>query len=677
MSAGERLKENTQYLVLDAQGQLSSGETGFYDRDTRFLSRLEWTLDGQKPTLLSSHSPEPYRFSQHATEAQLGHTQRLEVRRKGYLDGKSYHESLRLHAFDRLEAHTKPWGQEMKGITTLELHLAADFADLFEVRGLPQIARAVKIRLEGNTLHYAYAGQDGVLRRLEVTISPMGELFEEEVKQEENAAPITLDLPREDTPQSTRTLKSHKMVWQIPQDHPLEIALTATPSKNGVIGKENSQAEMAQHYQAWREIAPIRIQNRLVQRVFDRARDDLRSLLFDTPQGPFPAAGIPWFVTPFGRDSLIVSLMTLPWYPQIALGTLRYLAAHQGTQTNPSTLEAPGKILHEQRDGEASRTGRTPFTTYFGSVDATPLWICLLSDYLEQTHNLELARELLPNLEAALEWMQGLDADPDQDGFLEYSPHAGGITNQVWKDSGDSVFDAQGQDLKAPIAVIEVQAYAYRALLGAAKIYHRLEQPEKSQALERKAHTLQARFEQHFWQEDVQMYAHALDAQKNPARVKVSNMGQALWAGIIPESKVETVVQTLFSSELWSGWGIRTLSSDSPRYNPVSYHNGSVWPHDNALIALGLARYGRTLEVQRLVQAQIESAAITFDARLPELYAGFAREETLGLPSSPPVPYPAACHPQAWDAAAPFALLSAALASSGAGLPLEWGEVIH
>jgi glycogen debranching enzyme len=363
----------------------------------------------------------------------------------------------------------------------------------------------------------------------------------------------------------------------------------------------------------------------------------------------------------------------VPWYPSIAKGTLQYLAAKQGKVINQKNLEYPGKILHEERNGEAALTGRIPFERYYGTVDATPLWVCLLEEYRTHTLDLETVRVLEPNLRAALEWMSSEDADPDQDGFIEYNPHKGGITNQVWKDSGDSTFDENGMDLQKNVAVIEVQAYAYRAYVSASAIYAALGDSSQAEMYSNKAEMLKVKFDTAFWLPDLETYAHALDDQKRPARVLVSNPGHALWAGIVPPELAPHLVKTLFSSSMWSGWGIRTLGEGMPRYNPVSYHNGSVWSHDNALTALGLGQYGFAEEVKKLVAAQLDAAALSNDARLSELFAGFKREEIQGLPSSPPVPYPAACHPQAWDAAAPYAFLSAALVCNA--VPEAWGKL--
>ena len=678
-----RLKENNLYIVADARGQIAGGDNGLYRRDTRLLSNLEWRIGGDKPTVLSTHSSEPYRFSQHITEANMGHRARLELRRKGFLDGAAYQETVRVRAFQPLEAHIDE-GHPVPDLRTLELRIASDFSDIFEVRGLPVKAKDVRLEVVADGLIWNYDGEDGIKRSVKAHLQPMGTVIETQFDDDVSSNLKTfnpVEHALDGVQASSSNTQGRAIQWTLQNDQPLEITLTITPTRDGASDTGKGLEALAEDYRTWRARAPIHLGNPFVQRVFDRSLEDLRSLLFDVPQGVFPAAGIPWFCTPFGRDSIIVSLFTLPWYPQIAQGTLKYLAAHQGKVLNPKNLEAPGKIFHEQRDGEASRTGRTPFQTYYGTVDATPLWICLLGDYLEWTGDLETVRELEPNLRAALGWMTSQDADPDQDGFIEYTPHKGGITNQVWKDSGDSTFDENGLDFTANVAVVEVQAYAYRARQSAARVFQALGLEDEAREQTELASSLQKQFHAAFWLEDLQTYAHALDAQKRPAKVIVSNPGHALWAGIVPDEVAPKLAQTLFSSQMFSGWGVRTLAEGSVRYNPVSYHNGSVWPHDNAFIALGLARYGLFEHATTLAQAQLEAAALVPDARLSELFAGFKREMTPGIPSSPPVPYPAACHPQAWDAAAPLAYLRSVLgfdadkAGSSEHVPSSWGTL--
>ncbi len=665
-----RLKENTMYLVADDHAQIAGLEHGLYDRDTRFVSHLEWRVSGFAPTVLSTHSSLPFEFRQFASEPKLGPTQRLGIDRAGWLSGASYFETFKLQSFQDDFNHVLPAEAEY-----LELILDADFSDMFEVRGLPKIAKDVKCRVLENGLEYHYHGTDGVDRSVIFEITPLGEMLEFELNVTEATKTWQAEQPLGESFDPSPSRQAHIIRWKLGAV-PLEITLKITPAKSDVVAKTSTKSELELDYKTWD--SKIKVENQLIQRVFDQSSRDLRSLLFDISGTPFPAAGIPWYVTPFGRDSLIVGLFTLPFYPSIAKGTLEYLASQQGKVLNPVNLEAPGKILHEQRDGEASRTGRTPFKTYFGTVDATPLWICLLGEYLDWSGDLETIKNLEPNMRAALEWMGSLDADPDQDGFIEYIPHKGGITNQVWKDSGDSTFDEHGKNLEAPIAVVEVQAYAYRARLSAARVFKALKLEAEAVAQEEIAANLKVIFHQAFWQQDLQTYAHALDAQKRPAKVKVSNPGHALWAGIVPEQIAPKLVQTLFSKEMFSGWGIRTLAIKMPRYNPVSYHNGSVWAHDNAIIALGLAKYGFWTELKHLVSAQLEAAALEADARLPELFAGFDRADTSVI-----VPYPAACHPQAWDAAAPLAFLTAIASAahpgelgSGQAIPSSFGKVM-
>ncbi|MDW8358945.1 amylo-alpha-1,6-glucosidase, partial [Thermus sp.] len=370
---------------------------------------------------------------------------------------------------------------------------------------------------------------------------------------------------------------------------------------------------------------------------------DLRALLLSTPEGPIPAAGIPWYVAPFGRDSLLTAFMLLPWGKAVAQGVLRYLAERQGKVVDPRREEEPGKILHEVRLGELSRTGKVPFARYFGTVDATPLFLVLLGRYLELTGDLALVRELRPAWESALAWLSR--ADLDGDGLLEFQPSGGGLAVHSWKDSHDSMSHQDGRLAEPPLAVSEVQGYAYAAHRAAAGFYRALGEEAQAQTHEGRAQTLFQLIQEHFWLPDLNTYALALDRHKKPLRVKASDAGHLLWAGAVPQERAKTLVNTLFSEELWSGWGLRTLGSREVRYNPLSYHNGSVWPHDTALFAGGLFRYGFKEEGERVVQALLDLAKSQPDLRLPELVGGFPREK-----DQPPVPYPVACRPQAWDA---------------------------
>jgi len=412
-------------------------------------------------------------------------------------------------------------------------------------------------------------------------------------------------------------------------------------------------APKAVGYETWRQAGPLAPPLERDQAVLARAVDDLQALLLFTEHGPIPAAGIPWFVAAFGRDALLSALLLLPHYPEVAKGTLRYLAAYQGQRLDPYRAEAPGKIMHELRFGELTRLGKSPHSPYYGTVDATPLFVILLYRYWQATGDLTLVRELRPHWEAALRWML-TDADLDGDGFLEFVGAADGkgLSVQSWKDSHDSLSHADGLLASGAIAVSEVQGYAYAAYCAAAEFYAELDQSEQATLWLERATALKAKFHQTFWLDDLGTYALALDGDKRPLRVHNSDAGHLLWSGIVPEEVAPRLVATLMSEALWSGWGIRTLGADEARYNPVSYHNGSVWPHDTALAAGGMARYGFTGQAKQIRRALFDLAATQADLRLPELVAGYPRSD------APPVPYPVACRPQAWDAAAIVYLLS-------------------
>jgi glycogen debranching enzyme len=500
---------------------------------------------------------------------------------------------------------------------TLALAFDADFADLFEARGWYEGGHATAAQVTEHGVRITYRADDGMLQGVELAFSPAPTCLSE------TEATFAFELqPHERRPLTVR----------VRLDNPLETERPAVP------------------YEAWRAaFAPDTLGADLDpfhRRVLDRAVEDLRALLLFTEDGPVPAAGIPWFVTAFGRDSLLTASMLLPHAPDVARGTLRYLAARQGRERNAVRAEAPGKILHEVRSGALARTGRVPFGRYFGTIDATPLFLVLLHQTWRATGDDALVRELRPNWEAALRWMQ-TDGDPDGDGFLEFAGAAPGegLTVQSWKDSHDALSHADGSLAAGAIAVSEVQGYAFAAYRAAAEFYQALGESEAAARWRATAGSLQRRFHEAFWQEGLGSYALALDGDKRPLAVLASDAGQLLWTGIVPEDVAPTLVRTLFSEALFSGWGIRTLGAGEARYNPVSYHNGSVWPHDTALIAGGLARYGFLAEATRLQAALFDLAAGQADLRPPELVAGYVRD------GAPPVTYPVACRPQAWSAA--------------------------
>jgi glycogen debranching enzyme len=396
-----------------------------------------------------------------------------------------------------------------------------------------------------------------------------------------------------------------------------------------------------------------------VNRWLNRSVADLEMMLTNRPGGPFPYAGVPWFNAPFGRDGIITALECLWMNPWIARGVLAFLASNQARESNPATDAEPGKILHESRSGEMAATGEVPFARYYGSVDATPLFIFLASEYFQRTADLEFIRGIQPNIDLALQWIDRY-GDADGDGFVEYQrKSANGLVQQGWKDSGDSVFYADGRLIEGPVALCEVQAYVFGAKRGAAELMRALGLGRRAEQLAREAEFLQQRFEEAFWCDDLGTFALALDGQKRPCRVRTSNAGHCLYMGIASPEHASRLAHTLFAEDSFSGWGIRTLSSLEVRFNPVSYHNGSVWPHENALIAYGLARYGFKELAARIAAALFDVSRFVDLQRIPELFCGFARNSTDG-----PTLYPVACSPQSWAIASVFLLTQAILGIS-------------
>ncbi len=608
------LKENYAFLVADEAAEVMGGERGLYSRDTRFLSRYVWRLSRPAQQLLN-YSPRPDRCRQHVAVME-GPAQVLSVERELDIRATGLEDRL-LITNDSLET------QELE----LRLEFDADFADLFQARGWhdrpePSITRDVGLARDAETargdgsardaVRLGHVASDGLEQGVELSFTPPP------AELAGSAAAYRLRLAPGET-QRIRVLTSI--------NDPLEVGLPGMS------------------YESWLGAFPEPRDEGSA--VLHRAQLDLRALLLFSEEGPVPAAGIPWFVTAFGRDSILTALMLLPYQPKVARGTLRYLAARQGTVHHAGRAEAPGKILHEVRQGELARTGKVPFGRYYGSIDATLLFVILLHRTFEVDDDASFLAELAPNLEAALKWLDE-EADLDGDGFVEFSgAEAGtGLSVQSWKDSYDALSHADGRLATGAVAVSEVQGYAYAALNAGAACMRALGRADAAERLEAKALRLKERFHEAFWVPELGTYALALDHDKTPLRVLSSDAGQLLWAGIVPEATAPELAATLMSEQLFSGWGIRTLGLGEARYNPLSYHNGSVWPHDTALIAAGLRRYGFEKEALTLRGALFDLAASQADLRPPELVAGYARS------CAPPVPYPVACRPQAWSSAA-------------------------
>ena len=631
------LKHDDFFAVLDRFGELAPqgfGELGFYYDGTRFLSRLGISLAQHRPLLLSSTlSRDNTRLLVDLTNPDLpGEDGAVVPRGTIHLcrevmlwNGVAYDQL-------RLVNH----GQ--KPVTLdLSIHLDADFADIFEVRGTHRArsGRRAPVVCTARGMEFAYDGLDDRRRITHVVFS------ESPQSQSGSESVFTLRLAPHEPWVLATTTRCEISDRPAPGPLPFREAL------------EKRQADLASSLS---RDTTIVTSNPAFNDWVERSIADLHLMVTRTPQGPYPYAGVPWFSTPFGRDGIWTALMTLWIAPEIARGVLNYLAANQATEYDPGRDAQPGKILHEARGGEMAALGEVPFGRYYGSVDATPLFVMLAGAYLDRTGDVAHAREIWPHVVRAIEWIEG-DGDPDGDGFVEYARTSkDGLVQQGWKDSFDSVMHANGDLAEAPIALCEVQAYVAAAFEAAASIAERIGMNGDPSRLRRRAELVRRRFEEAFWCEDISTYALALDGSKRPCRVRASNAGHALYTGIASESRAALVMQGLLAEDTFSGWGIRTLSLKESRYNPMSYHNGSVWPHDNAIIAAGFARYGFHEAATRVLAALFE-ASLHFDLRrTPELYCGFGRTRDAG-----PTLYPVACSPQSWAAAAPFLLLKACL----------------
>jgi glycogen debranching enzyme len=628
------LKHDDLFGVFDKQGDCSGGiggPDGLYHQDTRFLSALTMRLGEMAPLLLGSVLLDDNgAMVVDLTNADLHddggkvwlQRDSIHVGRLKFLCGNSCYERIRLRRFG-------PVGRPIP----LEIGFDADFADLFEVRGdtRPRRGTLDVAKLDAATVRFTYAGLDGLIRTTTIAFDPAPD------RLSERSAGWDVDFDAGDRAD---------LVMRI------SCALSKTPPEPQRLLAAYRSLRRTRGGRV-RERAGLASSNDLFNGVIGRATSDIDMLLTETEHGLYPYAGVPWYSTIFGRDGLITAMELLWFAPEVARGVLKVLACTQATGTDEAADAEPGKILHETRGGEMARLGEVPFLRYYGSVDATPLFVMLAGQYLDRSGDFDTIRSIWPNIKAALSWIDGAS---DADGFLAYRRMTDrGLANQGWKDSFDSVFHADGSAAEPPIALCEVQAYVFAAKRGAARIARLLGEPELGARLETQAEALRERFEQDFWMEDRGCYALALDGRKRQCRVLSSNAGHALFAGIASPERAERVARLLTGKAFFSGWGVRTIAAGEARYNPMSYHNGSVWPHDNALIALGMARYGHKTEVLKIFEGMFGAADYDEFRRLPELFCGFSRRRARG-----PTSYPVACSPQAWAAAAPFALVAAA-----------------
>ncbi len=643
------LKQGDTFGVFNHSGDATGGPTspeGLYHHDTRHLAQFCLTINGAWPVLLSSTLRDdnsiltcdlanPDFLSADGRIALLHDL--VHVRRSRFLWRGSCYERIAIRNFDTVRHAVR-----------IDVTFAADFVDLFEVRGTVRKHHGTMHAavIEAGTVVLAYTGLDKRTRATSVCFDP------EPARLTDTSALFELDLAASQTQLIFVEIKCN--------------ANTAEKTSPRTFLSALRDARRALRISTARA-ASVATSNTTFNEAARRSVADLYMLVTETPQGPYPYAGVPWFSTVFGRDALITALQTLWMDPTVARGVLGYLAANQATTSDAASDAEPGKILHEVRHGEMAELGEVPFRRYYGSVDSTPLFVMLAGAYLDRTADLETIGKLWPNIQAALHWIE-TDGDRDGDGFVEYyrrTPQ--GLSNQGWKDSQDSIFHADGALAEGPIALVEVQAYVYGAWRGAARIARALGHAETGRLYSKRADTLRARFDQAFFDDAMGTYVLALDGAKKPCRVRASNAGHALFTGIARPSHAKAVVETLMDSSFFTGWGIRTLASSEARYNPMSYHNGSVWPHDNSLIAAGFARYGFRTEATRIFSGLFAASTHIELRRLPELFCGFVRRQGQG-----PTFYPVACSPQAWAAATPLALVQSCL---GLGFDIERGEI--
>jgi glycogen debranching enzyme len=632
------------FAVFDTTGDMAVSPLealGFFYRDTRFLSRFEMLIDGKPPCYLNSYlSDDNAELVVNLTNPHLRARDgaisvprtSIQLERAWVLNDAALYHRVTARNYTR-ERVSFP----------LDLSFDSDFADLFEVRGLKRKRKGKRGRPKnsGTTAALRYRGLDGVSRITELSFDPRpakltGEAARYAVELDAGES-ITIETRVSCRLEPAPAVSLHGDETAQNFDHALALRREEINHRDGQWARLSSSDE-------------------LFNRLLDVSMADLTSIIGRDSSGTFMMAGIPWFATLFGRDSIITALSLLAFNPDIAGQTLRALAAIQGERIDDARDEQPGKIVHEVRAGEMAATGEVPFGRYYGSVDSTPLFLWLLGEYVSVTGDLTVAHELWSNVDRALEWIERW-GDLDGDGMVEYNrmtPH--GLANQGWKDSFDSISHTDGSLAKAPIALAEVQGYVFAAYTKLAEVAARLGRTDVAAKLTKRAQALKAVFLRTFWVERRAMLALALDGDKRPCEVMASNGAHCLATGLVGGEHAAAMSERLLAPDMFSGWGVRTLSTGERRYNPMSYHNGSVWPHDNALAAMGLGRAGNRQGVIKILEGMFNAAIRLRIGSLPELLCGFDRGAEVG-----PVPYPTACHPQAWSAASIFPIVQSML----------------
>lgn len=609
-------------------------DTGFFFDDTRFLSRMELRAGGYRTVVLSSTTEQTFVSQIELTTGQSTLRQGYEVpentvhiHREQLLALDMFYDYL---TFENFNLHDV--------VLEIEMTYEADFMDVFQVRGVarPQLGRYFKPIARRGSMIFHYCGLDGVTRDTIIHFSPEPEHLE---------------------------ATSARWRLKLPPFERFQLQITVVPqveTRRSRAGRPDFAQQMRlrrEAYALWESRSThFNSTNGLFDRMMGVCKGDFHALQIPAGKEHVIAAGIPWFATMFGRDSIIASFQSLLLSPRLAMETLRVLARYQGAERNDWRDEEPGKILHEFREGEMTRAGEMPFGPYYGSIDSTPLWLILLSETFNWTADEQLIKDLLPNVYRALEWIDNC-GDLDGDGFVEYerrSPR--GLANQGWKDSWDAILHRDGEVARAPIALAEVQGYVYEAKYRMASLLRSLGDTQAADKLKKDATELARRFEKTFWMPGRAFYALALDYEKRQVQVISSNPGHLLFTRMLAQERARAVCERFMRPDMFSGWGWRTLSQEERVFNPLSYHRGSVWPHDNSIVAHGMALYEFREPVNQIFNALFEAALNFRDYRLPELFCGIERRE-----SHEPVQYPVSCSPQAWASGATFLLLTSVL----------------